>query len=166
MQTFPSELILETISHQPFSLASYDDDVLVIVNTASECGFTSQYQQLEALYQRYQTQGFHILGFPCNQFAGQEPAGNAQIQQFCTTTYQVSFDLFSKTEVNGAHAHPLFEWLKEAAPGVMGTQRIKWNFTKFLVSRDRQRVHRFAPTTVPEQMIANIELELPSPQND
>ncbi|MFM2477870.1 glutathione peroxidase [Celerinatantimonas sp. MCCC 1A17872] len=162
MKPFPKDLILETIDLKSKPLADFDEKVLLIVNTASECGFTGQYQGLVKLHESYLQQGFSVLGFPCDQFGHQEPGSNVQIQQFCQTTYQVDFPMFSKTEVNGPDTHPLFVWLKEAAPGVMGTQRIKWNFTKFLVSRDRSRVHRYASTTTPEQIVNELELELQS----
>ncbi|MFM2483066.1 glutathione peroxidase [Celerinatantimonas sp. YJH-8] len=160
MKEFPVDLELLTLANQKQSLAAYNDKVLLIVNTASECGFTGQYQELETIYEQYRNHSFSVLGFPCNQFAQQEPGSNLQIQQFCEQTYGVSFPMFDKVNVNGINTHPLFEWLKSAAPGVLGSQRIKWNFTKFLVSADRQRVRRYSPTTQPMQLVADIETEL------
>lgn len=160
MQNFPNDLMLETVDLRSQPLADFDNRLLLVVNTASECGFTGQYHELEQLYQRYREQKFSVLGFPCDQFGHQEPNSNSQIQQFCQMTYQVSFPLFAKTWVNGEQAHPLFQWLKEKAPGVMGTKGIKWNFTKFLVSADRCRVRRYGSTTTPLQLVNDIELEL------
>jgi glutathione peroxidase len=141
----------------PAPLARYRDQVLLIVNVASECGFTHQYEGLEALQRKYGARGFSVLGFPCNQFGGQEP-GNAQaIQAFCLDTYKVSFPLFAKIEVNGPEADPLYAFLKKAKKGLLGSEAIKWNFTKFLVGRDGEVAGRFAPTTKPEALEAEIE---------
>lgn len=142
---------------EPVSLEVYRGQVLLLVNTASKCGFTPQYQGLEALHQRYAGRKFAVLGFPCNQFGGQEPGSAAEIGQFCELNYGVSFPLFAKIEVNGDNAEPLFNYMKAAAPGVFGTRAIKWNFTKFLVDRTGQVVRRYAPTTRPEQLAADIE---------
>ncbi|KQN37650.1 glutathione peroxidase [Sphingomonas sp. Leaf407] len=131
--------------------------VLLVVNVASKCGFTPQYAGLEALHRRYGPQGFAVLGFPCNQFGGQEPGDAAEIANFCSLTYDVSFPLFAKVDVNGADAAPLFRHLKAAAPGVLGSEGIKWNFTKFLIDRTGQVVKRYAPTTKPEELTADIE---------
>jgi len=131
--------------------------VLLIVNTASQCGFTPQYAGLEALHRRYGERGFAVLGFPCNQFGAQEPGDAAAIASFCSLTYDVTFPVFAKIEVNGAGADPLFERLKTDAPGLLGSKAIKWNFTKFLVDRSGKVVHRYAPTTKPEQIAADIE---------
>jgi glutathione peroxidase len=139
------------------SLAEYRDQVLLIVNTASECGFTSQYAGLESLYRTFKDQGLVVLGFPCNQFGGQEPGSAEAIGSFCETNYGVSFPMFAKIDVNGKNAHPLYVWLKHAANGVLGTEAIKWNFTKFLVSRDGKTVKRYASATTPEDMVADIE---------
>ena len=139
------------------SLADYAGRVLLIVNTASNCGFTPQYAGLESLYQRYQARGLTILGFPCNQFGEQEPGNAAEIASFCETHYGVSFPLFAKIEVNGEHAHPLFRYLKKAAPGLLGSEAIKWNFTKFLINRDGEVVKRYAPTLAPEASAKDIE---------
>lgn len=139
------------------SLDEFGGRVLLIVNTASECGFTPQYAGLEALQRKHRERGFAVLGFPCNQFRGQEPGDAAEIASFCETRFGVSFPLFAKVEVNGPDTHPLFEFLKREATGVLGTQAIKWNFTKFLVDRDGQVMRRYAPTTKPEELEADIE---------
>jgi len=139
------------------SLEDYRGKVLLIVNTASKCGFTPQYEGLEAIYRRYKDQGFEVLAFPCNQFANQEPGTEAEIASFCETNYQVSFPLFAKVEVNGKDAHPLYQYLKEQAPGVLGSEAIKWNFTKFLVDREGRTVKRFAPNDKPESISSDIE---------
>ena len=141
-------------------LSDYANHVLLIVNTASECGFTPQYAGLEALWQDYKDQGLVVIGFPCNQFGGQEPADEGAIAQFCQKTYGVTFPMAAKLEVNGDGAHPLFKFLNEEAPGVMGTKSIKWNFTKFLVSRDGASIERFAPTTTPKDLKKDIEMML------
>ena len=138
-------------------LSDWAGKVLLIVNTASKCGFTPQYEGLEALHRRYGDRGFEVLGFPCNQFGAQEPGDAAEIANFCSLTYDVTFPMFAKIDVNGADAAPLFRHLKAAAPGVLGTDRIKWNFTKFLVDRTGTVVRRFAPTTKPEGLAAEIE---------
>lgn len=131
--------------------------VLLIVNTASRCGFTPQYDGLEALYRRYAERGFAVLAFPCNQFGAQEPGDAAEIASFCSLTYDVTFPVFAKIDVNGTDADPLFERLKVDAPGVLGSKGIKWNFTKFLVDRTGKAVHRYAPTTKPQEIAADIE---------
>lgn len=139
------------------SLGDFAGQVLLIVNTASRCGFTPQYAGLEQLQRRYGAQGFSVLAFPCNQFGAQEPGDAAEIAHFCTTRYDVSFPVFAKLEVNGTGASPLFEHLKAAAPGLLGSKGIKWNFTKFLVNRDGGVVGRHAPTAKPEDLAAEIE---------
>lgn len=139
------------------SLEEHKGKVLLVVNTASKCGFTPQYKGLQALYEKYRDRGLEVLGFPCNQFGSQEPGSDEEIQQFCELNYGVSFPVYSKLEVNGPDAHPLFSRLKKEAPGILGTERIKWNFTKFLVNRDGQVVKRFAPTDKPEALEAEIE---------
>ena len=139
------------------SLAPYRGKVLLIVNTASRCGFTPQYDGLEALHRDYADRDFEVLAFPCNQFGGQEPGDAAEIANFCTLTYDVTFPVFAKIDVNGAGADPLFERLKSDAPGVLGSKAIKWNFTKFLVGRDGEVVDRYAPTTKPEDIRKDIE---------
>jgi len=138
------------------SLADFRGQVLLIVNSASECGFTPQYEGLEQLQRQYASRGFSVLAFPCNQFGGQEPGTDEQIQSFCSTRFQVSFPVFAKVEVNGDNAHPLFRLLKTAAPGVLGSEAIKWNFTKFLISRQGEVVDRFAPTTAPDKLVGAI----------
>ena len=139
------------------SLEAYRGKVLLIVNTASKCGFTPQYEGLEALHRDYAARGFEVLGFPCNQFGGQEPGDAAEIANFCSLTYDVTFPVFAKVDVNGGDADPLFERLKADAPGVLGSKAIKWNFTKFLVDRDGKVVDRYAPTTKPADIRADIE---------
>ena len=139
------------------SLSEFADKVLLIVNTASHCGFTPQYEGLQKLYTQYQAQGFEILAFPCDQFGHQEPGDDIQIAEFCSLNYATTFPLFSKIEVNGANAHPLFRYLKKAAPGILGSKRIKWNFTKFLVDRQGNVVKRYATATKPQAIAADIE---------
>ena len=142
---------------EPKDLSDYQGKVLLIVNTASKCGFTPQYTGLESLHQTYGERGFSVLAFPCNQFGGQEPGSEEEIQSFCDLNYQTSFPLFSKIEVNGAGSHPLYAHLKEQAPGVLGSKRIKWNFTKFLVNQHGEVVKRYAPSTKPEAIASDIE---------
>jgi glutathione peroxidase len=141
-------------------LADFRGKVVLVVNTASECGFTPQYAGLEALHRKYHDQGLAVLGFPCNQFGKQEPGDAAAIGAFCEKNYGVSFRMFDKIEVNGPGAHPLYRWLVREAPGLLGTEAIKWNFTKFLIGRDGQVVERYAPKTVPEALEPDIEKEL------
>ena len=126
-------------------LSSYEGKTLLIVNVASKCGFTPQYKDLQNLYEKYQDQGLEVLGFPCNQFGAQEPGTNEEVKSFCDLNYSVSFKMFDKIDVNGSDASPLFKFLKHESPGIMGTEAIKWNFTKFLVNKDGQVVKRFAP---------------------
>ncbi|WP_170004765.1 glutathione peroxidase [Pseudopontixanthobacter vadosimaris] len=142
------------------SLAAYAGKVILIVNTASHCGFTSQYEGLEQLQRRFAERGFTVLAFPCNQFGGQEPGDAAEIAEFCRVNYDTTFPLMGKIEVNGDRADPLFDWLKKEAPGLLGSRRIKWNFTKFLVGRDGQVVRRYGPADKPEAIAADIEREL------
>ena len=141
----------------PIDLSRYRGKVLLIVNTASACGFTPQYKGLEDVYRQFRERGLEVLGFPCNQFGQQEPGSEAEIGAFCEKNYGVSFPLFAKIDVNGADAHPLFRHLESEAPGLLGTQRIKWNFTKFLVGRDGKVVKRYAPRTRPEEIVGDIE---------
>lgn len=141
---------VRNIKNQDVSLESYRGKTLLIVNVASKCGFTPQYSGLEALYKQYASQGLVVLGFPCNQFGGQEPGTEADIASFCKTTYDVSFPMFAKIDVNGAGTAPVFQYLKTQAPGVLGTEAIKWNFTKFLVDKTGNVVKRYAPTDTPE----------------
>ena len=138
-------------------LAAHKGKVLLVVNVASKCGFTPQYAGLEALYRNYGDRGFEVLGFPCNQFGGQEPGNAEEIASFCSLNYDVTFPVFAKIEVNGPNADPLYEHLKKAAPGLMGSTSIKWNFTKFLVDRGGKVVRRYAPTTKPEEIEHDIE---------
>lgn len=146
-----------TLDGKPLNLADFAGKVLLIVNTASNCGFTPQYAGLEALHRKFASRGLVVLGFPCNQFGGQEPGSEAEIGAFCEKNYGVSFPISEKVDVNGDDAHPLFKYLSKEAPGLLGTTAIKWNFTKFLVGRDGEVVERFAPTTKPEEMEAAIE---------
>ena len=139
------------------SLTEFQGKVLLIVNTASKCGFTPQYQELEELYKTLQPKGLEILGFPCNQFGHQEPGSDSDISQFCQLNYGVSFPMFAKIDVNGANTHPLYKLLKKDAKGVLGSQGIKWNFTKFLVDKQGKVLERFAPTTKPLQLKQQIE---------
>lgn len=145
-----------TISGEEKSLADYRGNVLLIVNTASKCGFTPQYKGLQALYEKYHSQKFEVLGFPCNQFMKQEPGTEVEIQQFCELNYGVTFPMFAKIDVKGANAHPLFVYLTKQAPGVL-SEAVKWNFTKFLVDRNGKVVKRYAPTTTPEAIEKDIE---------
>ena len=139
------------------SMADYKGKVLLIVNVASHCGFTPQYTGLEALWQKYRKRGLVVLGFPCNQFGGQEPGDEVAIGEFCSRTYDVSFPMFAKVDVNGDATHPLFAFLKARAPGILGTEGIKWNFTKFLVDRDGEVVARYASAHKPEDLADDIE---------
>ena len=139
------------------SLGDYRGKVLLIVNTASKCGFTPQYEGLEQLHRDYAARGFEVLAFPCNQFGAQEPGDAAEIANFCSLTYDVTFPVFAKIDVNGPEADPLFERLKKDAPGLLGSKAIKWNFTKFLVDREGEVVDRYAPTTKPEDIRKDIE---------
>ncbi|WP_423820619.1 glutathione peroxidase [Salinisphaera sp. SPP-AMP-43] len=153
------EIALTSIDGHPQYLEAYRGQVLLIVNVASRCGFTPQYQGLEALYRRYADAGFAVLGFPCNQFGHQEPGESAEIQRFCTTAYEISFPLFAKIEVNGPNAHPLYRYLRAEQGGLLG-DRIKWNFTKFLVGRHGEVRQRYAPTTKPDRLATDIEKAL------
>jgi len=141
-------------------LADYAGKVLLIVNTASKCGFTPQYKGLEELYRTYKERGLVVLGFPCNQFGAQEPGSDSEISEFCELNYGVTFPLFGKVDVNGAQAHPLFAHLKKEAPGLLGSEAIKWNFTKFLVGKDGKVIDRYAPNTAPADIAKDIEKAL------
>jgi glutathione peroxidase len=152
----------KSITGQDAPLSEYRGKVLLIVNVASKCGFTPQYTGLEALYQKFKDQGFAVLGFPCNQFGAQEPGDEKEISQFCSLTYNVNFPMFSKVDVNGQNTHPLYSFLKKEEPGILGTEMIKWNFTKFLVDKNGEVVERFAPNTSPESLVAEIEKLLSS----
>ena len=147
----------KTMDGQDANLADYRGQVLLIVNTASKCGFTPQYEGLEALYRAYKDKGFTILAFPCNQFGAQEPGNAEEIANFCSLTYDVTFPVLAKIDVNGPKAHPLYAYLKHEQKGLLGTEGIKWNFTKFLIGRDGKVVERFAPTTKPEDLKLAVE---------
>lgn len=146
-----------SIQGETISLRNYAGKHLLIVNVASKCGLTPQYEGLEELYQNYKDKGLAILGFPCNQFGGQEPGTEAEIQTFCSTRYNVSFDLFAKIDVNGGNTHPLYAHLKKQAPGLLGSQAIKWNFTKFLVDPEGNVLKRFSPQDVPAVIARELE---------
>jgi glutathione peroxidase len=149
-----------TLDGKPAPLADYRGKVLLIVNTASKCGFTPQYEGLEALWRKYKDRGLVILGFPCNQFGAQEPGDAGEIASFCSLTYDVSFPMMTKVEVNGPAAHPLYAWLKRQKKGLLGTESIKWNFTKFLIGRDGAVIERFGPTITPQALEGAIEAAL------
>ena len=149
-----------TIDGKPRKLADYKGKVLLVVNTASQCGFTPQYKGLEAIYQKYKGRGFAVLGFPSNQFGQQEPGSDTEIAEFCEMNFGVSFPLFSKVDVNGADAHPLFKFLTSTKPGLLGSEGIKWNFTKFLIGKDGAVIDRYAPNTKPEDLAKDIEKAL------
>ncbi len=155
------DITANTLTGEPLSLSAFKGKVLLIVNTASHCGFTGQYEGLEALYRQYKDQGLVVLGFPCNQFGAQEPGSAAEIGAFCEKNYGVSFPMFEKIDVNGSNAHPLFQLLKSEATGVLGTEGIKWNFTKFLVNREGKVHERYAPTTRPAELDREIQALLP-----
>ncbi|WP_426173586.1 glutathione peroxidase [Massilia sp. TWR1-2-2] len=146
-----------SIGGEQVELSRYHGKVLLIVNTASACGFTPQYKGLEEVYRQFRERGFEVLGFPCNQFGKQEPGTEADIGAFCEKNFGVTFPLFAKIDVNGADAHPLFKHLKQAAPGLLGTEGIKWNFTKFLVDKDGSVYKRYAPQTRPQDIVADID---------
>ena len=147
----------ETLDGQPAPLSAWRDKVVLVVNTASKCGFTPQYAGLEALYRKYKDRGLVVLGFPCNQFGAQEPGDAAEIQNFCSLTYDVDFPMMRKIDVNGPATHPLYAWLKHAKKGLLGTEGVKWNFTKFLIDRRGEVVDRFAPTVKPKALEGAIE---------
>jgi glutathione peroxidase len=146
-----------SLAGKPVALKKFKGKVLLVVNTASHCGFTPQYKGLQALYDRYHAQGLEVLGFPCNQFGAQEPGEAEEIGAFCERNYGVAFPMFDKVDVNGADAHPLFQWLTSEAPGLLGSEAIKWNFTKFLVRRDGTVYKRYAPQASPESLAKDIE---------
>lgn len=151
------DITADSLAGTPVNLSKYKGQVLLIVNTASKCGFTPQYKGLEAVYEQFKDKGAVVLGFPCNQFGGQEPGEAEEIGAFCEKNYGVTFPLFAKIDVNGDHAHPLFQKLKKDAPGILGTEAIKWNFTKFLIRKDGTVYNRYAPATKPEELSADIE---------
>lgn len=150
------DIQLETIDHKQIKMSEFQNKVLLIVNVASKCGFTPQYKGLESLYQELKDQGVVVLGFPCNQFGSQEPEGESQIAQFCELNFGVTFPLFAKIDVNGKDAHPLYQYLKKQAPGLFGTEGVKWNFTKFLINSKGEIIKRFAPQDTPEKIKAEI----------
>lgn len=154
------DLTLQPMSGPAQSLQPYAGKVLLIVNTASACGFTPQFAGLQSLHEKYADQGLVVLGFPCNQFGGQDPDSNEAIAQFCQRNYGVEFQMLAKVEVNGPNADPLFQWLKAQAPGLLGTEVIKWNFTKFLVGKDGQVIRRYAPQDAPKKLAGDIEAAL------
>jgi glutathione peroxidase len=149
-----------TLDGKPTTLKDYQGRVALIVNTASKCGLTPQYEGLEKVYEQYKDRGLVVLGFPCDQFAHQEPGSNEEIGAFCQKNYGVSFPMFSKIDVNGPTTHPLYQFLKKEARGFLGSQRIKWNFTKFLIGRDGAVQARYAPTKKPEELVKDIEATL------
>jgi len=151
------DIPVKSIDGHEQTLANYRGSPLLVVNVASKCGFTPQYTGLEALQRKYAERGFAVLGFPCDQFGHQEPGNEAEIQQFCKLNYDVSFPMFAKIDVNGANAHPLYQFLKKQQPGILGTEGIKWNFTKFLIDGNGNVVKRYAPTDKPEDLTKDIE---------
>ena len=157
MKTDIYEFSAKNIAGENIDMKLYQNKVMLIVNTASDCGFTPQYKGLQALYQKHSDQGLEVLAFPCNQFKQQEKGSDEDIKQFCDLRFNISFPLFSKIDVNGDNAHPLFNFLKTQAPGLLGSKGIKWNFTKFLVNKNGQVIKRYAPTTKPEAIEADIE---------
>ena len=157
-----SDFSARSIAGEELQLSRYAGQVVLVVNTASQCGFTPQYEGLEALYEQYEPQGLVVLGFPCDQFGHQEPGEDSEIDDFCRLNFGVTFPLFSKIDVNGEAAHPLYRWLREEKSGVLG-DAIKWNFTKFLVGRDGQVIQRYAPTTTPDKIAGDVEAALAVP---
>ena len=149
-----------SIDGQTVALSRYKGQVMLVVNTASACGFTPQFAGLEKLHQKYSSQGLAVIGFPCNQFASQDPGDDAQIASFCQKNYGVTFQMMSKVKVNGEGAHPLYQWLSAEAPGILGSKAIKWNFTKFLIGRDGRVLKRYAPQDAPEKISRDIEAAL------
>ena len=154
------DFTVDDIGGRPVKLDRYKDKVLLVVNTASKCGFTPQYKGLESLYRKYKDQGFAVLGFPCNQFGAQEPGNEQEIATFCETNYDVTFPMFGKIDVNGNAAAPVYRYLKRAKPGLLGSRAIKWNFTKFLVDRDGKVLARYAPNDTPESIEGDVEKAL------
>ena len=150
----------DTLTGKALKLSRFKGKVVLVVNTASQCGLTPQYTGLEDLHQRFQARGLAVIGFPCNQFGGQEPGGADEIGAFCSRNYGVSFQMMDKIEVNGSGAHPLYKWLTAAAPGLLGSEAIKWNFTKFLVGADGAVIRRYAPQTEPGELAADIDSAL------
>ncbi len=161
MATNVFDFVCQTTAGEDKPLSDYRDKVLLVVNTASKCGFTPQFESLETLYKKYNDRGLEILGFPCNQFAKQDPGNNEQIAEFCKLNYGVSFPIFGKVDVNGGNADPLYKYLKKEAPGALGTKAIKWNFTKFLVDNSGQVLKRYSSATKPEDIESDIQKLLP-----
>jgi glutathione peroxidase len=159
MTTF-QDFEAQTITGQTVKLSDYQGKVVLVVNTASKCGFTPQFDGLEKLWKEYESKGLVILGFPCNQFGGQDPGANEEIASFCQLNHGVSFPMMAKVDVNGAQAHPLYQWLVKEAPGILGTTSIKWNFTKFLIGKQGQVLARYAPTDTPKGLKADIDKAL------
>ena len=157
-----SDFSARSIAGEELPLSRYAGQVVLVVNTASQCGLTPQYEGLEALYKQYEPQGLVVLGFPCDQFGHQEPGADSEIDDFCKLNFGVTFPLFSKIDVNGETAHPLYQWLREEKSGVLG-DAIKWNFTKFLVGRDGEVIQRYAPTTTPDKIAGDVEAALAVP---
>lgn len=151
------EFKAKTIDGKEVSLSDYKGKTLLIVNVASKCGFTPQYKDLEEIYREYKSQGLEILAFPCNQFGSQEPGDENEIKNFCSLSYDVTFPMFAKVDVNGGEAHPLYNYLKESLPGILGTKAVKWNFTKFLVDKNGTPVERFAPNDKPKDLLEKIK---------
>ena len=156
------DIEVKTIDGKTEKLAKYAGKTLLVVNVASECGFTPQYAGLEALWRKYEDRGLVVLGFPCDQFGHQEPGNEEEIRSFCSLKYEVTFPMFAKVDVNGDGTHPLYRLLKKAAPGLLGTEAVKWNFTKFLVEGDGAKVTRYAPNETPESLEKEIEKALPA----
>jgi glutathione peroxidase len=157
MKTTIFDFKAKNINGEEISLSQFKGKVLLIVNVASKCGFTNQYAELEQIYLEYKSQGLEILGFPCNQFGAQEPGNAEEIKQFCQLNYDITFPMFSRIDVNGENAHPLYQFLKESLPGILGSKGIKWNFTKFLVDKNGIPVKRFAPTDKPLSILSEIK---------
>lgn len=151
------DISVQSINGEKQQISAYKGKVLLVVNVASKCGFTNQYEGLEKVYQNYKDKGLEILGFPCNQFGAQEPGNEEEIKQFCQLNYNVSFPMFAKVDVNGDQAHPLFQHLKKQAPGLLGTEMIKWNFTKFLIDQEGKVLKRYAPQDKPEAIAKDID---------
>lgn len=151
------DISVQSINGEKQQISAYKGKVLLVVNVASKCGFTNQYEGLEKVYQNYKDKGLEILGFPCNQFGAQEPGNEEEIKQFCQLNYNVSFPMFAKVDVNGDQAHPLFQHLKKQAPGLLGTEMIKWNFTKFLIDQEGRVLKRYAPQDKPEAIAKDID---------
>jgi glutathione peroxidase len=154
------DFTVKTIDGKETTLAPYKGKAMLIVNVASKCGFTPQYEGLEKLYLDFKDKGLEILGFPCNQFGSQEPGNEAEIKSFCSLTYNVTFPMFSKIDVNGPETHPLYAYLKKEEKGILGTEAIKWNFTKFLVGKDGQVIKRYAPNTTPKDLAKDVAAAL------